>query len=362
MPESPRISVAVPLFNEEQVLDELLRRLGRVLDGLPGGPHQIVFADDGSSDGTAARLAEAARLDPRITVVRLSRNFGHQAALTAALDFVAGDVIVAMDGDLQDPPESIPQLLERHREGYDVVYVTRGSRPEGWLLRTCYAGFYRGMGLFANLQLPADAGDFCLLSRNVLDVLRTTRESHRYLRGLRAWAGFRQTGLVIPRAARHAGESKYSWRKLFQLAFDGLFSFSTLPLRLATLLGLATTAFTFLLGCFWLAAKFLGYSPQGFTALAASIAFFSGVQLLFIGVIGEYVGRIYEEVKRRPLYVVQRVWNAPVSTPVPAPASVPVPSPSPVPPAWTPPTPSPTGSSTSATGGGAPASEFSATR
>src|SRR5208283_4945081 len=187
-----RLSIAVPVRNEETVLPELLRRTRAVLEGIAGGPHQLLFVDDGSSDRTLELLAEAARADPRVMVVSLSRNFGHQAALTAALDYVSGDAVVLMDGDLQDVPEAIPAFVKRYEEGYDVVYATRAARKEGWYLRLCYFLFYRLQTFLSETRLPLDAGDFGLISRRVVELLRRMPEHHRYLRGLRSWVGFRQ--------------------------------------------------------------------------------------------------------------------------------------------------------------------------
>ncbi len=307
----PKVSVAIPIYNEESVLPELYRRLNSILDDLPGGPHEMVFVDDGSSDGTGEILETLANINPQVTVVELSRNFGHQAALSAALDHVSGDVIVAMDGDLQDTPETIPRFLEKYHEGADVVYAIRHDRKENWLLRFCYDSFYRIITTLADIQLPMGAGDFGLMSRRVADVLRQSEERHRYLRGLRTWAGFKQVGITVERAQRHSGESKYSIRKLMQLACDGIFSFSVVPLRTATVLGSLAIAASSLFALYSLFAKFvLQQSPTGFTALYISMAFFAGVQLMFLGVIGEYVGRTYEEVKRRPIYIVDRVLNA----------------------------------------------------
>ena len=306
-----RLSVAIPVYNEEDGLAELLRRVGAVLDAVPGGPHEMVIVDDGSRDRTLAMLEEAAARDPRLVVVALSRNFGHQAALTAAIDHVTGDATVLMDGDLQDAPEAIPLFLERFREGYDVVYARRVRRTEGPLLRLAYYVFYRFAARMADTPLPVDAGDFGLLSRRVVDQLRAAPERHRYLRGLRSWVGFRQTGVEVERDERFAGRSKYSARKLLRLAFDGIFAFSTLPLRAAAMLGAATVLLTSAFALYSLYAKiFLDRSPQGFTALILVVSFVSGVHLVFLGVIGEYVGRVYEEVKRRPPYVIGKVVRA----------------------------------------------------
>ena len=306
--EAPRVSIAIPLFDEEEGLPELLRRVTAVLDALPGEGHELVLVDDGSSDRTMEILERAAGNDPRIVAVSLSRNFGHQAALTAALEIVTGDVIVLMDGDLQDAPELIPTMLERMREGYDVVYARRDRRQEAWWLRVAYFAYYRILSAVSNVQLPLDAGDFAAISSRALRAIRSAPERHRYLRGLRAWAGFRQIGLPVERAARYTGQSKYSLRKLLRLASDGIFSFSIIPLRLAAALGAVTVFLTTLFALFALYARlFLDRSPQGFTALILVMTFVSGVNLLFLGIIGEYVGRVYEEVKGRPLYVVQRV-------------------------------------------------------
>lgn len=308
MSEHPRVSVAIPLHNEEPGIPELLRRLGVVLDALPGGPHEMVFVDDGSRDRTLAMLQEAARRDARLVVVALSRNFGHQAALTAALDFVSGDVVIAMDGDLQDRPEAIPDLIAKHREGFDVVYAQRVKRKEGIMLRASYFLFYRLLASLADTRLPLDSGDFALMSRRVVEAMRNAPEHNRYLRGLRSWVGFRQTGLLVERDERFAGETQYGPMKLLKLAFDGLFSFSIVPLRVASLVGLMTILLAGAFSLYTLYAKlFLHRSPQGFTSLMLFMTFFAGVQLFFLGVIGEYVGRIYQEAKRRPLYVVASV-------------------------------------------------------
>jgi polyisoprenyl-phosphate glycosyltransferase len=304
------LSVAVPVHNEEKVLPELLRRLAATLDDLEGGPHQMLFVDDGSTDASTQILEDAAYRDARITLISLSRNFGHQAALTAALDHVSGDAVVLMDGDLQDVPEAIPLLVEQYRLGYDVVYARRAARKESLALRLCYFLFYRFQSMLSETRLPLDAGDFGLMSRRVVEQLRQMPEHHRYLRGLRGWVGFRQIGVPIERAERHAGKSKYGAFKLFKLASDGIFAFSTVPLRAATMLGGAAVGLSFLFSIYSLYAKlFLKQSPQGFTALVLLITFLAGILLFFMGIIGEYVGRVYEEIKARPLYVVDKITD-----------------------------------------------------
>jgi len=303
-----RLSVAIPVFNEETVLAEMLRRVRIVLDELAGGPHEIVFVDDGSTDRTFELLEEAAQLDPRIIVVSLSRKFGHQAALTAALDHVTGDAAVVMDGDLQDAPEVIPRFVELYNQGYDVVYAQRVHRKEAWVLRLCYFVFYRMMSRLSDIPLPLDSGDFGLISHRAIEQLRRMPERHRYLRGLRSWVGFRQTGLPVERGERHSGKTKYRLLGLMKLAADGVFSFSIVPIRAAALLGAAVMVISLLYVFYALYAKlFLHISPQGFTALIVAVTFLCGVLLLVLGVIGEYVGRIYEETKARPLYIIGRV-------------------------------------------------------
>jgi polyisoprenyl-phosphate glycosyltransferase len=312
---APRVSVAVPLYNEEQSFPELFARIRAVLDAIPGGPHEMVFVDDGSFDRTPQLLEAASVEDPRVVAVSLSRNFGHQPALTAALDHVTGEAVVLLDGDLQDPPEAIPRFLEKFVEGYDVVYAQRVKRKESWWLRLAYYGYYRVLSRMADLEMPLDAGDFSLLSRRVVEQLRRAPERHRYLRGLRVWAGFQQIGIPIERSARNAGTSKYSLWKLLRLAFDGIFSFSIVPLRLAAVSGMIAVLLSVLFAVYSLYAKLvLDQSPQGFTALILVITFLSGVHLFFLGIIGEYLGRVYEEVKARPLYVVGRVLRSEPTT------------------------------------------------
>lgn len=310
MIEYPSISVAIPVYNEELIVPELLCRTGKVLDEMPGGPHQIVIVDDGSSDCTCELLEEAAAEDSRIVVVSLSRNFGHQTALAAALDYVTGDVAVMMDGDLQDPPEAIPEFLEWYNKGFDVVYARRVNRKEAWWLRACYYLFYRIITALSSIRLPLDSGDFGLMSSRVIDEIRKMPEHHRYIRGLRTWVGFRQVGIPIERDARYAGRTKYSPLRLLKLASDGIFAFSIVPLRAASLTGAIASAVSVLYAIYSLYAKFRLHSPQGFTALILAITFLSGINMFFLGIIGEYVGRVYEEAKGRPHYVVRKVTRA----------------------------------------------------
>lgn len=300
-----RVSVVIPVLNEETVLPELLRRVRVVLGRLAGGPHEIVIVDDGSTDGTPDILRRESQDDDQLVGVVLSRNFGHQAALSAGLAHASGDAIIAMDGDLQDPPESIPLFIEKFDQGFDVVYARRVQRKEVWWLRLCYYVFYRLITALSGIQLPLDAGDFGLMSRRVANQLLEMPEYHRYLRGMRTWIGFRQIGIPVERAERHAGEPKYSTLKLLRLASDGIFSFSIVPLRFAAILGTVAISLSAVYALYSIYVKLvLGRSPQGFAAIIVAIIFLAGVQLFFMGIIGEYVGRLYEASKERPVYIV----------------------------------------------------------
>lgn len=307
---SRRISVAVPVHNEQDVLPQLFERLDRVLASIPGGPHEMVFVDDGSRDGSLALLEAKARADNRVVVVSLSRNFGHQTAVSAALDHVTGDAVLVIDADLQDPPESLPMLLEKFDEGFDVVYVRRVNRKEAWYKRVLYHLAYRLIAGLSEIQIPVDAGDFAVLSARVVQKLSALPERQRYLRGLRSWVGFKQAGVFVEREARAGGETKYTYAKLLRLAFDGAFAFSTVPLRLTAMVGLLAVTGSALFGLYALYVKLILHeSPQGFTAVLLMLTFLGGAILISLWIVGEYVGRIYEEVKHRPLYVIDRVMR-----------------------------------------------------
>ena len=301
----PLLSIVVPIKDEIDTLPELHRRLSNVLTGeLSDG--EIVFVDDGSGDGSARWIAERHADDPRVKLVRLSRNFGHQAAVTAGLAHARGRAVVLMDGDLQDPPELIPALVDRWREGHEIVHTVKTRRQESWARRLAFRTFYRMIrSLSSETDLPLQAGLFSLLDRRVVDELERMPERNRYLAGLRAWVGFRQTAVEYERDARWSGAPRVSVARLFRLAFDGIFSFSNLPLRLATLLGLVVSLAAFLLMATILYLRlFTDRAILGWASLMTSILFLGGVILVTIGIIGEYTGRIYDEVKRRPLYVV----------------------------------------------------------
>ena len=305
MPRASLISVIVPVFNETEVVNECHRQLSDVLSSLPFAAWEIVFIDDGSSDDSFAKLSALAARDGRVRVLRLSRNFGHQAAITAGLDASRGDCVVIIDADLQDPPEVIAQMVDRWREGYEVVYGVRQSRDgEGRFKLATAKWFYRVLNRLTNTSIPADVGDFRLLDRRAVDTLNSLREHDRYVRGLVSWIGYRQTGVSYSRHARHAGTSKYPLRKMIRFALDGITSFSTMPLRFATWLGYgaSTLAFIYLASVF--VQKALGHTVQGWATIMVAVLFLGGIQLIGLGIMGEYVGRIFNEVKERPLYIV----------------------------------------------------------
>jgi dolichol-phosphate mannosyltransferase len=304
----PLLSVVVPCFNEQDVIEPLHSRLLQVL-----GPEkidfEIIFVNDGSKDRTAEMLDAICRSDPRFKVMHFSRNFGHQAAVTAGLHEAKGNCAVVIDADLQDPPELILEMIKLWREGYQVVYAQKTEREgAGFLIGHAYRIFYRIVGRLSEVEIPVDTGDFSLMDRQVVDLLNAMPERNRYVRGLRAWLGFKQTAIKFERPARYAGETKYGFGKLVGLATDGLMSVSKAPLRLAMYMGFFASAGSFLLGIFFAIEQILGLShtARGWASTIVVILFLGGVQLICIGVIGEFIGRIYDEVKQRPLYVVAR--------------------------------------------------------
>ena len=307
VPSQPAVTVVVPTFDEESNVVAVAQRIRTVFAS--GPDHELLFVDDGSRDGTRDLLAELARQDPRIRVVLLTRNFGHQAAVSAGLRLARGRVVAVMDADLQDPPEVLPRLLEALASGYAVAYGVRRARKEGWLKRSAYHLFYRLLGRVSDVPIPLDSGDFCAMDRRVVDFLNLLPERGRFLRGLRAWVGLPQIGVEYERQARLAGDSKYSLRKLCELATSGLVSFSRRPLQLATQAGFLCATLSLGLAAFTLGRWLLGLSdpPQGFLSLFIGLSFLFGVQFLLIGILGEYIGRIHEEVKRRPSYLVQEI-------------------------------------------------------
>lgn len=300
------VSIVVPAYNEEENLDALWQRLRPVLDSVGGG--ELVIVDDGSADTTWAEIVRLADEDPRVRGVRLSRNFGHQAALSAGMAHARGRTVCFMDADLQDPPEMLEQLLDQWRSGYDVVYAIRRSRQEGLAKRTAYRTFYRLYRRLANIDVPVDSGDFALLDRKVVDELLALPEHNRFLRGLRSWVGYRQVGVEYDRDARNAGEPKYTTRRLFRLALDGLLSFSAAPLRLASYLGFVVAlAGGLYVGVAIVYRLFFGGVPEGWTSIIAVVLAIGGMQLIVVGVLGEYLARIYDESKARPNFLVAEI-------------------------------------------------------
>jgi glycosyltransferase involved in cell wall biosynthesis len=302
----PTISVVVPAFNEAPALDAFHGRLLRALVGLDAW--EVVYVNDGSTDGTVTMMEVLQRADDRVAVVSLSRNFGKEIAITAGLDHAAGDAVVVIDADLQDPPELIPELITCWRAGFDMVYAKRRSRAgESWLKRGTARGFYRLMQRMGDLRLPEDTGDFRLMSRRVVDAVRQLREQHRFMKGLFAWVGYPTTYVLYDRDVRCAGVSKWSYWKLWNLALEGITSFTVMPLKFATYVGLGVA----LLSMIYVAevlvkTLIIGNPVAGYPSLMSVVLFLGGVQLMFLGVIGEYLGRVFNETKQRPLYLVER--------------------------------------------------------
>lgn len=306
------ISVVIPCYNEEESLPELCRRTMSVFSGL-GIPFEIILVDDGSRDRTWSMLQTYQQRDSRFKVIKLSRNYGHQIALTCGLDQAVGDVILIMDADLQDPPELIGEMLAKWQQGYDVVYGQRRQRiGEGHLKRFFAFGFYRLIRRLTGIDIPVDTGDFRLIDRCALQALCSLREHHRFVRGMVSWIGFAQTPVVYDRPERFAGETKYPFKKSLLLAFDAITSFSYAPLRVASYLGAALSIFAFLYIAVVIGLKFAGINFRGYTSIMASILLLGGVQLLVLGIIGEYVGRIFEQGQNRPLYFVDRIFGEPL--------------------------------------------------
>ncbi len=307
-----KISVVVPCYNEEQVLPELFKRITKAaitwnLDW------DVVCIDDGSTDSTYDFLRSQHKKDKRWKLVSLSRNFGHQAAITCGLNYATGDAVIILDADLQDPPEVLKDFIKKWRQGYEVVYAVRTQRKESSFKKLGYWLFYRFLQKISQIQIPLDSGDFCLMDRKVVNVLNQMPEQNRFVRGLRAWAGFKQIGVVYERKPRFAGDSKYPFKKLLKLAMDGVLSFSAVPLTLASYFGLWISAIAFLGIIFTLAQRIfedffqsIGIGPvPGYATTVIAVLFLGGVQLVFLGIIGYYLSRIYDEVKRRPQWVIK---------------------------------------------------------
>ncbi|NET42379.1 glycosyltransferase family 2 protein [Okeania sp. SIO2B3] len=298
-------SVVIPIFNEEEIIPELWRQLLDVLQRL-GGNSEIIFINDGSVDSSFELLKEISQKNPEVKIINFSRNFGHQCALSAGIDHADGKAVILMDGDLQDSPEAIISFSRLWQQGYDVVYAIRKNRQEKLLKRLAFKSFYYIQRKLSGIITPMDAGIFSLMDRKVILTLRQMPERNKYLSGLRAYAGFKQIGVYVERGPRYRGEPKVSVAKLFKLAFDGIFSFSTIPLKMATILGLVSAIVSFIIGLIGLYVKFiLGQEFLSWAYGLTTTFFMGGIQLLSLGIIGEYIGRIYDEVRQRPYYVIR---------------------------------------------------------
>ncbi len=301
----PKYSIVVPIFNEEEIIPEMHRRMSAMLDGLDG-PSELILVNDGSRDRSLEIMRELAARDPRLKVISFSRNFGHQMAITAGIDHAAGDAVVVIDADLQDPPEVIPELIQKWKEGYELIYAVRSERRgETFFKKFTASFFYRLIASMTELKIPSDSGDFRLMDRKVVEAMKQVREHHRFMRGLSVWVGFKQVGVQYVRQERFAGVTKYPLKKMVRFATDGITSFSYVPLQFATTLGFGFAGLA--LVAIPVVAVLRAFGNDFFTGQATtllSVLLLGGVQLIFLGIIGEYLGRIYDEVKKRPLYIV----------------------------------------------------------
>ena len=305
------ISVAVPCYNEEEVISETYKRLKAILDKI-NIPYEIIFVDDGSKDSTWSLISSFSKNDKTVKAVKLARNHGHQFALTCALDQSKGEVVLIIDADLQDPPELLDEMIKKWQEGYYVIYGQRIARDGESLSKKFFAfAFYRVISKISKINIPQDTGDFRLIDRKALDVLLSMRETQRFIRGMVAWVGFPQTPLPYHRAERFAGTTKYPFKKSLLLAFDAITSFSYAPLRLATYLGMFFSVISFLYFMVVIVLKFMGINFPGYTSLMGAILMLGGIQLIVLGIIGEYVGRIFEQGQKRPLYIIQDIKGEP---------------------------------------------------
>jgi glycosyltransferase involved in cell wall biosynthesis len=311
--DAPLLSIVVPLYNEEGNVAALLERIVAIVASLPGAPsYEIVLVNDGSNDGTPAAIRAELSRRPHIVMVELSRNFGHQIAATAGVEIALGQAVVLMDGDLQDPPELIEAFVAKWREGYDVVYAVRRTRKGESPFKILTASlFYRTIRRLTRVSIPVDTGDFRLMSRRVVEALKRSPERHRFLRGLVSWVGYKQTGVEYDRDERLSGTTKYPLSKMISFAIDGITSFSDVPLKFASYVGFAASAVALLYALYVIVCKVFSINPLAYTAGWASticaVLFLGGVQLVTFGILGEYIGRIYDEVKGRPLYLISEI-------------------------------------------------------
>jgi len=303
------LSVVIPIHNEEKNVPELYARLSVVLKAL-NNPYEIICVNDGSSDSSLNLLNKIADGDKKLKIVDLSRNFGHQTAISAGISFASGQATVVMDGDLQDPPSVIPAFIKKWEEGFFVVYGIRRKRKEPLLKRMCYFVFYRIQKKMAKIKIPLDSGDFCLMDKKITDILKKMPERNRFVRGIRSWVGFSQIGIEYERDSRFSGKPKYTLRKLLRLAFDGIYSFSDVPLKMSLIVGTFVSGLCFIFIIYIVYQRLAhGTSVYGIATTLVSILFLGGIQLIAIGIIGEYIGRIYDEVKQRPVFIVKELIN-----------------------------------------------------
>ena len=299
------ISIIIPIYNEEKIISELYKRLVESLKSYDGN-YEVIFVNDGSTDNAFSMLKTLCKNDINIKIIDLSRNFGHQLAITSGIDFATGDAIILMDGDLQDPPELIPKLIEKWKNGFDVVYTIKTSRKENFLKKLAFKLFYKLMQRFSSIAIPMEAGNFSLMDKKVFETLKTMKEKNRYIPGMRAWIGFKQIGIEFAREDRFAGKPQMTFSRLIKLAFDGIFSFSNIPLRFATYLGFVSAVISFLGIVYVLYSKvFTDKAISGWASTIVAILFIGGMILLTLGIIGEYIGRIYDEIKNRPMYLIK---------------------------------------------------------
>ena len=312
MPETIKLSVVVPVYNEEAVIIETCKRLKIVMDSL-GETYEIIFVNDGSRDRTAFIINEICETDKNIKFIDFSRNFGHQLAITAGMDYAVGEAIIVIDADLQDPPEVIPQMVQKWKEGFNVVYGKRLERKGETIFKKLTARlFYRLLRQLTDIDMPIDTGDFRLIDRNVCNALKLVNERNRYVRGIISWLGFKQTGVEFTREKRYAGETKYPFRKMLRFAFDAISSFSYKPLKLASYVGFFLSFFSFLYLIIVLyEGIFTNKTIPGWTSTLAVSLLFNGIVLIMLGIIGGYIGRIYDEAKGRPLYIIRQLKNLP---------------------------------------------------
>lgn len=306
MKNEVEFSLVIPVYNEEAVLSETYQRVKKIMDSL-GESYELIFVNDGSQDKSASIIREFAREDPKVKLINFSRNFGHQAAITAGMDYARGQAVIVMDADLQDPPEVIPQMVEKWRQGYEVVYGKRMKREgESFFKKATASLFYRFLKRMTQVDIPVDTGDFRLIDRKVLLTMKLLREKNRFIRGLISWVGFKQTSVEYVREKRWAGETKYPLRKMLKLAWDGVTSFSDKPLKIATYVGFLLSAFSFVYLLVVIFQTVFGQGTvPGWASLVVINLFFNGVILIILGIMGEYIGRIYDEAKNRPLYIVE---------------------------------------------------------